>query len=198
MPDASRAQAVHLAVRSLSPGTPAVPAVGLEHVRESPVHVPELLEGVRKLPELAQGNSVVHEALEPPLAPAALAVAWELCRYLLVAWCRRFAPEAAKAVPARPLKAWESSRSPAKAPGLERLWEWQAARPFPEPPASRDAPPNIPARNTDRTPAKGQRRFPVAQSCLALPRYRVRAPRVPQVPQLPVLRYQSIRASTAR
>jgi hypothetical protein len=85
MQAASRAQVVHLAVRSLSQGTLAVLAVGLEHAGESPVHVQELLAGVRALPEPAEGNSLVHEAMEPLPAPAALAVAWESCRYLLVA-----------------------------------------------------------------------------------------------------------------
>jgi len=65
--------------------------------------------------------------------------------------------------PARLLKVWESSRSPAMAPGQELRSAWGDARPSTAPLPNRGAPTNIPPRSTVRTRATARRRSPAAR-----------------------------------
>lgn len=180
MPDASPEQALRSPADLLFPGSLAAPAPIEAQVREPRVWEP---------PALAEANSAVHEEAERPPAVWAPPVR-DSYRCLELESCRPH-PQASVA-PARPLKAWEAHRCPAKAPGPARQLALQVvSRLLPEPPANGRAPPNIPPRSTARTKAVGRRQSPPARPWSASPRYRAGAP---PVPRPPALLYQSIRA----
>ncbi len=154
-------------------GLPAAPVLKFEPVQKA--RVSEQLAR-------AQVNSLACGAEGSPLVSAGAAPVRGPYRSLEPAVCRRLRPADASVAPGRPPKAWEASRSPAKAPDPERQSALRVAlRLLLELRVTGHAPPNIPTRRTARTRAKGRRQSLIAHQWSALPRCRARAPRVPLV-----------------
>jgi hypothetical protein len=104
---------------------------------------------------------------------------------------RRSPQLSAAQAPAPPLKVWESSRLPARAPGQERGSAPRAALFQPHSALAHDAPPRIPGQSTARRAPPARTRSPAARPHRALPRYLAHAP------YAPVPRRQNIPACAA-
>ena len=135
---------------------------------DSPAAPASKVEQVREPPERTRAHSSAHESEKSLAVSAGAAPVRGSYRSLEQAACRLH-PAAAMAVPAPLPKAWEASRSPAKAPDPERpLARRVGSRPLRELQPSGHAPPNIPTRSTTRTRAKGRRQSLAAQPCVSV------------------------------